>query len=183
MKEKEMSKVIRLQAWWRGELDRARGRKLAKHLTRRRLLIRELVESEERYIRDLGLVVSDFKGKLLKLKIISGEESGVLFSNIDQIRQLNELFFATIIGQAESLKHYSVVFEKVEKEIHFFKLYFEYFNNFPQSNALLDKLADNHDFASFMDQARANPKYHQLTLKDYLIKPVQRLPKYVLLMK
>jgi hypothetical protein len=34
-----------------------------------------------------------------------------------------------------------------------------------------------------MDEARTNPKYGQLNLEDYLIKPVQRLPKYVLIMR
>ena len=98
------------------------------------------METEERYIRDLSLVISDFKCKLLKQKIISGEQAGTLFSNVDQIRQLNELFFATIFNQAQHYSHYRVIFDKVEKEIHFFKLYFEYFHNFPLSNALLDEL-------------------------------------------
>lgn len=141
------------------------------------------METEEKYIRDLSVVITDFKCRLVKQRIISGEQAGTLFANVDQIRQLNELFFATIFSQAQHYSHYKVIFDKVEKEIHFFKLYFEYFHNFPLSNALLDDLARKQDFAHFVDQARTNPKYHQLTLKDFLIKPVQRLPKYVLLMK
>ena len=93
------------------------------------------------------------------------------------------MFFATIFNQAQQYSHYRVIFDKIEKEIHFFKLYFEYFHNFPQSNNLLDELAERQDFSQFIDQLRTNPKYNQLSLKDYLIKPVQRLPKYVLIMK
>jgi hypothetical protein len=39
------------------------------------------------------------------------------------------------------------------------------------------------NFANFLDEARLNPSHKLLTLKDFLIKPVQRLPKYVLIMK
>ena len=44
-------------------------------------------------------------------------------------------------------------------------------------------MEEKQELTFFLDQLRTNPKYMQLTLKDYLIKPVQRLPKYVLIMK
>lgn len=61
---------------------------------------------------------------LLSRKIISQEDADIIFSNIDQIRRLNELFFATIFNLAENYTHYKIIFDKVEKEIHFFKIYF-----------------------------------------------------------
>jgi hypothetical protein len=135
MKDEDRERhAVRLQAWWRGELARTRTRKLAKNLIKRRYIIRELVDTEERYIRDLGLMVSDFRGGLLKRKIVSKEEASVLFSNVDQIRQLNELFFAGIFEQVQHYGHYRVIFDRVEKEIHFFKLYFEYLNNYSISH-------------------------------------------------
>ena len=79
---------------------------------------------------------------MLKQQLISPEQAVILFANIDQIRQLNELFFATIFNQVEHYSHYKIIFDELEKEIHFFKMYFEYFNNYPQSNALLDQLLE-----------------------------------------
>jgi hypothetical protein len=77
-----------------------------------------------------------------------------------------------------------VIFDQVEREVHFFKMYFEYFNNFTQAMGKIDELvAHNSQFADFLKAIRVDPKYHLLTLKDYLIKPIQRLPKYVLIMK
>jgi hypothetical protein len=38
-------------------------------------------------------------------------------------------------------------------------------------------------FANYLEEARMDPHHRLLSLKDYLIKPVQRLPKYVLIMK
>lgn len=42
---------------------------------------------------------------------------------------------------------------------------------------------EDKDFEDFINKARLNPYHKLLSLKDYLIKPVQRLPKYVLIMK
>lgn len=60
-----------IQAWWRGEMTRNKMRKIVKNLTKRKYIIRELVETEEKYIRDLSVVISDFKGNLVKKKIIN----------------------------------------------------------------------------------------------------------------
>jgi hypothetical protein len=107
--------AVKLQAWWRGELTRNKIRKLLKNLTKRKYLIRELVDTEEKYIRDLSVVISDFKGNLIKRKIITPEQSQILFSNIDEIRRLNELFFATIFEQVEHYSHYKIIFADVQK--------------------------------------------------------------------
>lgn len=62
-------------------------------------------------------------------------------------------------------------------------MYFDYFNNYTTSSNAVDKLIEKKTFANFIDEARLNPNHRLLSLKDYLIKPVQRLPKYVLIMK
>lgn len=129
------------------------------------------------------MVISDYQTPLVNHKIISKEEAQVLFINIDQIRRLNELFFVTIFEEAKDYWHYKIIFEKVEKEVHFFKMYFEYLNNYALSSTTIDQLMQRKPFADFVDRARLNPSHKLLTLKDYLIKPVQRLPKYVLIMK
>lgn len=62
-------------------------------------------------------------------------------------------------------------------------MYFDYFNNYSKSSTTLDTLMQRRAFADFIDAARLSPSHRLLSLKDYLIKPVQRLPKYVLIMK
>lgn len=57
------------------------------------------------------MVVSDFQARLLKQQLINQEQAIILFANLDQIRQLNELFFATIFNQVEHYFHYKVMFE------------------------------------------------------------------------
>jgi hypothetical protein len=64
-------------------------RTYVKDCFKRQHIIRELVETEEKYIRDLSVVISDFKTVLLSRRIISEAEGRVIFANIDQIRRLN----------------------------------------------------------------------------------------------
>ena len=39
------------------------------------------------------------------------------------------------------------------------------------------------EFRKFLDLKKNNPKYRGLTIDSFLIKPIQRLPKYVILLK
>lgn len=175
--------AVRIQRVVRGVQARGRVRRLVGDLFKRRMIIRELLETEENYIRDLGVVVSDFQVPLLSQGIISREEAERVFMNVDQIRRLNELFFVTIFEGAREYWHYKVIFLRVEREVHFFKMYFEYLNHYMLSSQEVDRLAARQPFADFLERARLAPAHRLLTLKDYLIKPVQRLPKYVLIMK
>lgn len=68
---------------------RERVKKTVKDLFTRKMIIKELLDTEENYIRDLSIVISDFQTPLLNKKIISREESQAIFMNVDQIRRLN----------------------------------------------------------------------------------------------
>lgn len=80
---------IKIQSFIRGVLTRERIKKKVKDLFTRKMIIKELLDTEENYIRDLSIVISDFQAPLLTKKIISKEESLAIFMNIDQIRRLN----------------------------------------------------------------------------------------------
>lgn len=72
----------------------------------------------------------------------------------------------------------------MEKKIYFFRLYFEYFNNFPQAMVAIEQLTEERkEFVEFVRQIRLNERYKMLSIMDYLVKPIQRLPKYVLIFK
>ncbi len=121
---------------------------------------------------------------LFNQNIITKDQSYSVFSNIDAIRKLNEHFFTIVYNNFQNYWHYKVVFEQAKKETCFFKIYFEYLNNFTVSMAEVKKLKQsNETFKDFILKIRKNKNYGNLDLEDFLIKPVQRLPKYVLLFK
>lgn len=63
------------------------------------------------------------------------------------------------------------------------KLYVNYLNNYEKSNKTLSFLKNsNPRFLKYLTYIENNQlNYHDLS--DFLIKPVQRLPKYILLLK
>lgn len=116
--------------------------------------------------------------------ILTLEQCQKLFANVDQIRKLHDIFFSTIYNHFASYHPYLIIFADVLGNILFFRIYIEYLNNFPMACDLIDQYKKTKPaFASFVAQIARIPQYRFLSLQDYMIKPVQRLPKYVLLLK
>ncbi len=96
------------------------------------------METEESYIRDLGFIVSDFKMRMQSRAILTAEEGRKLFSNVDEIRQLHDIFFSTLYNHFSKYHPYLIIFSDVLNCILFFRIYIEYLNNFPAACDLLD---------------------------------------------
>jgi hypothetical protein len=63
-----------------------------------------------------------------------------------------------------------------------FHVYQEYINNFDQSQAVMAQLLKrNPQFAGLENAMMTDPTFRKLTLGAYLIMPIQRIPRYVLL--
>lgn len=65
----------------------------------------------------------------------------------------------------------------------FFKMYTAYCANQPKAMEILDKLGRNPSFKTFTDKCMQNPSCRGLTLFSFLIKPIQRICKYPLLLR
>ena len=63
-------------------------------------------------------------------------------------------------------------------------MYFEYFSHYEKSQKKIEELKkSNHEFANFLLELQKNKYTNNKSIEDYMIKPIQRLPKYVLLLK
>ena len=62
-------------------------------------------------------------------------------------------------------------------------MYTTYCANQPKAMQVLDSLDRNKKFVAFLDQCMLNPECRGLTLFSFLIKPIQRICKYPLLLK
>lgn len=66
----------------------------------------------------------------------------------------------------------------------YLKMYAIYCSNQGAAREMLDKcMKKDKAFAEFIHHANLNQRNHRLTLRDYLIKPVQRICKYPLLLR
>ncbi|KAI1243145.1 hypothetical protein IHE44_0000726, partial [Lamprotornis superbus] len=143
-------------------------------LKRRHYVLQELVETERDYVRDLGYgymalmkedgVPDDMKGK-----------DKIVFGNIHQIYDWHRDFFLGELEKClEDPEKLGSLFVKHERRLH---MYIVYCQNKPKSEHIVSEYID-----TFFEDLKQRLG-HRLQLTDLLIKPVQRIMKYQLLLK
>lgn len=157
-----------------------------KKLKRRGYIIRELVETEEKLTASLAAVIKYVQEPCEKEGLLTKDEIHTVFSHLKNIM----LFSKEISGR---LRDRLVNFDPKNTKLldiflryfEFFKIFSPYCNNFPDAQAFINRLRkeSEHPFNLLLKQVEFTPELQGLSLMDHLIKPVQRLPKYELLLK
>ncbi|KAG5842409.1 hypothetical protein ANANG_G00177350 [Anguilla anguilla] len=146
-------------------------------LKRRHYILLELVESERDYVRDLGLVVEGYMARMKDdgmLDDMKGKDK-IVFGNIHQIYDWHKDFFLGELEKClEDPDRLAPLFVKHERRLH---MYIVYCQNKPKSEHVVSEYIDTY----FEDLKQRLG--HRLQITDLLIKPVQRIMKYQLLLK
>lgn len=150
-----------------------------KALIRRGYVVNELLDTEQSYIQDLGHVVKGFISEFsscsdLPLELKNKEKE--VFSNLEEIYEWHSKEFYIKVKQFEDEPDViGDVFIQSEQRME--ELYSEYCRNKLKSDSLVQRYAD------FFFKSCKERLGQRLQLSDYLIKPVQRITKYQLLLK
>ncbi|XP_076012295.1 kalirin isoform X2 [Genypterus blacodes] len=148
----------------------------AKAMRGRMFVLNELIQTEKDYVKDLGIVVEGFM-KRIEEKGVPEDMKGkdkIVFGNIHQICDWHRDFF---VGELEKCLHdhelLPELFIKHERRLH---MYVVYCQNKPKSEFIV---AEYYTFFEGIQQEIQS----RLGLSDFLIKPIQRITKYQLLLK
>uniref|UniRef100_A0A8C8M289 non-specific serine/threonine protein kinase n=1 Tax=Oncorhynchus tshawytscha TaxID=74940 RepID=A0A8C8M289_ONCTS len=137
----------------------------------------ELVETERDYVRDLGLVVESYMTRMKEEGVpddMKGKDK-IVFGNINQIYDWHRDFFMGELEKClEDPDRLGTLFVKHERRLH---MYIVYCQNKPKSEHIVSEYIDTY----FEDLKQRLGQRLQIT--DLLIKPVQRIMKYQLLLK
>uniref|UniRef100_H3BGL7 Rho guanine nucleotide exchange factor 25 n=1 Tax=Latimeria chalumnae TaxID=7897 RepID=H3BGL7_LATCH len=140
-------------------------------------VLKELVETEKLYVTDLGFIVEGYMATM-NAKGIPEEMKGkdkIVFGNIHQIYDWHKDYFLGELEKCiEEPERLAELFIKHERRLH---MYVVYCQNKPKSEHIVSEYIDTY-FEELKQQLR-----HRLQLNDLLIKPVQRIMKYQLLLK
>ncbi|MFH4975399.1 hypothetical protein AB6A40_002108 [Gnathostoma spinigerum] len=146
---------------------------------KRQYVLTELVETERDYVKDLTSVVDGYMANLSSMDLpedLIGKDK-IIFANIAQILDFHKQIF---LGEIEKcLEDYEAAgraFVKYERRLHTY--YVKYCQNKPKS----DYLVAQEQFEQFFAETKLKLG-HKVALCDLLIKPVQRIMKYQLLLK
>ncbi|ERE90574.1 rho guanine nucleotide exchange factor 25 isoform X2 [Cricetulus griseus] len=146
-------------------------------LERSLFVLNELVETEKMYVDDLGQIVEGYMATMATQGVpesLRGRDR-IVFGNIQQIYEWHRDYFLQELQLClKDPDWLAQLFIKHERRLH---MYVVYCQNKPKSEHVVSEFGD-----SYFEELRQQLG-HRLQLNDLLIKPVQRIMKYQLLLK
>ena len=184
--EAEGAAACRIQAAWRMRASRGVFVGMLRKARRRAHIANEIRSTERSYVQTLAIIVEEYKAPLSADKKVKPEDIKVLFSEIDVLLGYNRMFLADVEARIGEKWQYATQLGDVFLIIaSFFKVYTAYVNNFMAAthryNELMDKDKHFRETVAKLDAEQAAAG-RGLRLLDLLIQPVQRIPRYRLLL-
>ncbi|XP_058644973.1 rho guanine nucleotide exchange factor TIAM1 isoform X2 [Onychostoma macrolepis] len=160
-----------------------------------RKVISELVDTERTYVKDLNILIERYLNPLQKERFLSQDELDVLFGNLAEMVEFQVEFLKTLedgtrlvpdLDKLERVDQFKkVLFSLGGSFLYYadrFKIYSAFCASHTKVPKVLTKAKTDPEFKAFL--AERNPKQqHSSTLESYLIKPIQRVLKYPLLLR
>ncbi|XP_041668440.1 pleckstrin homology domain-containing family G member 3 isoform X2 [Cheilinus undulatus] len=144
-------------------------------------VVMEIIETERMYVKDLRSIVEDYLAHIIDMNNlpIRPEQVCALFGNIEDIYEFNsELLQSLDMCENDPVAIARCFVDKSES----FDIYTQYCTNYPNSVAALTDCMRSKTLAKFFRDRQAALK-RSLPLGSYLLKPVQRILKYHLLLQ
>lgn len=144
-------------------------------------VVMEIIETERMYVRDLRSIVEDYLAHIIDTGDlpIKPEQVCALFGNIEDIYEFN----SELLQSLDMCDNDPVAIARcfvIKRE--YFDIYTQYCTNYPNSVAALTDCMRNKTLAKFFRERQATLK-RSLPMGSYLLKPVQRILKYHLLLQ
>ncbi|XP_057679522.1 pleckstrin homology domain-containing family G member 3-like isoform X1 [Corythoichthys intestinalis] len=144
-------------------------------------VVSEIIETERTYVRDLRMIVEDYLAHIIERAepSVRPEQVCFLFGNIEDIYEFNsELLQDLDLCRQDAVAVARCFVSKSE----YFEIYTQYCTNYPNSVAALTDCMQDKSLAVFFRERQAASE-RPLPLGSYLLKPVQRILKYHLLLQ
>uniref|UniRef100_A0A8P4K970 FYVE, RhoGEF and PH domain containing 3 n=1 Tax=Dicentrarchus labrax TaxID=13489 RepID=A0A8P4K970_DICLA len=148
-------------------------------------IAKELLHTEEAYVKRLNLLDQVFCTKLTEAGIPQEVITGI-FSNISSIYCFHDKFLlpelkTRITGEWDTNPRIGDILQKLAP---FMKMYGEYVKNFDRAMDLVNTWTQrSSQFKSVVQNIQKQDVCGNLTLQHHMLEPVQRIPRYELLLK
>ena len=142
--------------------------------------IRELINTERDYVNDLAILIDKYMEAIKRNEVpmpqdMEGGKDKIVFGNIQQIYEWHKTTFSPDIEKCltEPTGFIGQLFVKYENR---FQMYVKYCENKPKSEYIVS------EYDTYFEELRLKLN-QKLNIQDLLIKPVQRIMKYQLMLK
>ncbi|XP_053361993.1 FYVE, RhoGEF and PH domain-containing protein 6-like isoform X2 [Clarias gariepinus] len=152
-------------------------------------IAKEIVSSEKVFVEVLKLLHINFRDAVMKAALQSGKTviderslNQILFS-LPQLYELNLGLLKELEERVAKWDEHSGLADIFLKKGPYLKMYSSYICEFDKNVALLEEQCRKSPaFAKVVQEFESSPRCANLALKHYMLKPVQRLPQYQLLL-
>lgn len=151
--------------------------------------LEELIETEGDYLQDMEVLSSVFLFPMQAMKMVEDDELRIIKSNVEDVIPIHQAFHEQLQQRYQEAKAANQVYlleigDILKRFTHYFKLYSIYTENQANQLAKLDECQKRiKTFDRFLQVCHSDAKCKGLMLNAFLIKPVQRLCKYPLLLR
>lgn len=151
-------------------------------------IIEELISTEKIFIDVLKLLCQTFisyvEQSALDIKLIPSTDLNNIISPLPQLLSLNELLLEDMEVRMKNWNVHPKIADVIVKKGPFLKLYSTYIQNFENQCNLFDECCQKYPrFQKCVKDFEASDICKKLTIKHYMLKPIQRIPQYRLLLE
>ena len=183
--ESSANKIIRIQAVARGFLARKIKRKLNKMNKKRLMVMKEIVSTEETYLQSLKLLFVTFRNKMSdpSCPFLGSEAKMIIPASVGPLLEIHTTFLEELKERLEKWHPYCVVAELFLNQVANLQIYLTYVSTYEHAvEALRRAKVRNRETGQWVKQIFNELGERTSELNTYLITPIQRLPRYVLLL-
>lgn len=145
---------------------------------KRHYIVEEIIATERTYVSGLEGLLEEFDKPLART--LKPEETRTIFSNIHLLLGMHRVLLQNMEKKWASDQ---CIGHEISELIPFLRMYTAYINAFDQTNELIERLKKkNNDFRLLLPTCKHGIHEGDLGLASLLLTPIQRIPRYVLLL-
>lgn len=150
--------------------------------------VEELISTEKVFIDVLNLLCKTFVMFVEQtggdVKLIPSNDLSKIISPLPQLLSLNENLLQDMESRMKNWNEHPKIADVIVKKGPFLKLYSTYIQNFESQSNLLDEYCQKYPrFQKCVKDFEASDVCKKLTIKHYMLTPIQRITKYRLLLE
>jgi len=143
----------------------------------------EILSSEKTYVENMQVFINVFMLPLQERDVISTSAINSIFSNIEAIVKVNKELLSTLEKRMDSWGPTQRIGDVMLTFTPFLKMYTKYTTGYDAALSTLGECEKSSAFTTFLVKCQENPQTKSLNLRSFLIQPVQRIPRYNMLLE
>ncbi|ELP85423.1 FYVE, RhoGEF and PH domain containing protein, putative [Entamoeba invadens IP1] len=151
-------------------------------LTKRQHVAQEILDTEVSYLRSLQ-DCEKYYHEVLKVSKINQEQVQEVFQDFDQVIEINKLLKQRLEESSKETLE-CIIVQQFNKFVPFMKAYKQFVSNNENAFKIISEWEEDKNVMDMLEKCRESmPGEIQHDLRSLLIMPIQRIPRYVLLLK